>query len=335
MQPQPVFTFRLHTHAITGCHFLPALLVHSTLRHYFVSSDSSGAVCLWDLVTKRPVLEFKPHTDQVLRVSSVLLPRNWSPPEVNLDPATILDEDSDTTSGSKRGFPTKEETLCLVTHGRDNAIRFWNLNQALIDPVLETGKFVEAKTKRPSDEFSLELLCTVPVNSLNFCPVSVWDDGEVILLAFPNIIESAMLFSEPVMAVSTDFKAENAYVCAAENKFVKIGLKDDVIEEMTLEEKGVACVQVRADDKLFAIGCWDSSLRLYSCKTLKPLATLRVHRETVTTVAFANPKTINIIPNDNYADGPRFQLEIKKDETQKNYLLSGSRDCKLCLWELY
>ena len=84
--------------------------------------------------------------------------------------------------------------------------------------------------------------------------------------------------------------------------------------DITLQREGVSDIAVRRyDGKVFATAGWDHRVRLFAlgCGThskIRPLAVLRFHSESVTSVDF----------------GPRDGL-----------LASGSRDTRIALWKLY
>ncbi|KAG2425988.1 hypothetical protein HXX76_013359 [Chlamydomonas incerta] len=79
-------------------------------------------------------------------------------------------------------------------------------------------------------------------------------------------------------------------------------------KQIKLREAGTADVRIRADGKLFACGCWDGRVRLYSLRKREPLAVLKYHRSQVTAVAFS-PVT--------------------------RTLATASRDTAVALWSVY
>lgn len=64
---------------------------------------------------------------------------------------------------------------------------------------------------------------------------------------------------------------------------------------------------LRRDLRLLAAGCWDSTVRLFDCKSLKPLAVLKHHFKSVRAVAFS----------------------------PAHLLLTASEDKRLSLWKPY
>ncbi|EFJ47322.1 hypothetical protein VOLCADRAFT_47022, partial [Volvox carteri f. nagariensis] len=79
-------------------------------------------------------------------------------------------------------------------------------------------------------------------------------------------------------------------------------------QQLPLRAAGTADVRIRPDGKLFACGCWDGRVRLYSLRRREPLAVLKYHRNQVTAVAFS-PETM--------------------------MLASSSRDSTIALWSVY
>ncbi|PNH08003.1 ASTRA-associated protein 1 [Tetrabaena socialis] len=77
---------------------------------------------------------------------------------------------------------------------------------------------------------------------------------------------------------------------------------------LRLREAGTADVRIRPDGKLFACGCWDGRVRLYSLRKRQPLAVLQYHRGQVTALAFSPTRLL---------------------------LASASRDTTVALWSVY
>ena len=53
---------------------------------------------------------------------------------------------------------------------------------------------------------------------------------------------------------------------------------------------GNACIAIRDDGRVCAVGGWDGGIRLYSTKNLKPLGTLRYHKTSVQALVFAHSR---------------------------------------------
>ena len=79
------------------------------------------------------------------------------------------------------------------------------------------------------------------------------------------------------------------------------------VKNIEITNPGVSGVNIRGDEKLFAAGCWDSRLRLFSAKNLRPLAILCQHTGSIHCLAFAADNTLAV----------------------------GSNDCTISVWSLY
>lgn len=83
-------------------------------------------------------------------------------------------------------------------------------------------------------------------------------------------------------------------------------------KEIELKNPGIASVKIRKDRKILGTGGWDGRIRIYSWKTLKPLAYLSYHTQTINTVDFS---------------------EDLCDHGQ--LLAAGGKDSRISLWSLY
>jgi hypothetical protein len=75
--------------------------------------------------------------------------------------------------------------------------------------------------------------------------------------------------------------------------------------------KGLGCVVIRPDKKIFAVGGWDKRVRVYGFKNFKPLAILKQHTEAVHCLCYA------------------------LSDTKENLLISGSADTRIACWQIY
>jgi len=81
-------------------------------------------------------------------------------------------------------------------------------------------------------------------------------------------------------------------VCGNESHELTVFKFDSVANQLSVEKKfgitnaGVSRASIRPDGKILALGCWDGRVRLFSWKTLKPLAVLSEHQQTIHDVYF-------------------------------------------------
>jgi ASTRA-associated protein 1 len=89
---------------------------------------------------------------------------------------------------------------------------------------------------------------------------------------------------------------------------------------------GNGAIDIRYDGKVCAVGGWDGKIRLYSTKKGKSLGTLRYHRTSCQTVAFAHHYPESILSKDD-SDHDR-KLEIR------HWLIAGGKDGRISIWNL-
>ncbi|XP_046675491.1 guanine nucleotide-binding protein subunit beta-like protein 1 isoform X1 [Homalodisca vitripennis] len=85
--------------------------------------------------------------------------------------------------------------------------------------------------------------------------------------------------------------------------------------QAVITNKGVSCVAIRPDKKLFAAGCWDCRLRLFSMKSFKLLVVLQNHKEVIQDICYSSAKV---------------------NSFNSQWLLAAAgKDGRITLWDLY
>lgn len=59
---------------------------------------------------------------------------------------------------------------------------------------------------------------------------------------------------------------------------------------IALKNPGINCISIRRDQKVFSAGGWDGRIRIFSWKSLRPLAVLTDHKAAVTDISYSNDK---------------------------------------------
>ncbi|KAJ2958204.1 hypothetical protein NQZ79_g6213 [Umbelopsis isabellina] len=119
--------------------------------------------------------------------------------------------------------------------------------------------------------------------------------------------------SSPVLSVSARPDMNLLFSVCTDGVVVKSPLfeQDPAATKQTHTKSGLEQVCVRDDAKIIATAGWDNRIRVFSAKTLKPLAVLSFHRESIYAVAFAS------LPSDHH------------------YLVGGSKDHRISIWNIY
>ncbi|BGP26949.1 Astra associated protein 1 Asa1 [Rhodotorula toruloides] len=150
---------------------------------------------------------------------------------------------------------------------------------------------------------------------------------------------------DAVMSLAVTRDLRFAFTVAADHFVCKYRIFDVNEEEALLlrihieptDAPGKSAVAVRSDGKLLATAGWDGELRLYSVKSLQPLAVLSHHRSSLQALDFAP-----LEPDENcsLADG----YENSDDEEEggraqggraKAWVATGGQEAKVSLWEVY
>ncbi|XP_012261678.2 guanine nucleotide-binding protein subunit beta-like protein 1 [Athalia rosae] len=142
--------------------------------------------------------------------------------------------------------------------------------------------------------------------------VALWDIKEKSIISWLDIQECALtldfdvnLMRGIVGSVADKLQAFNL------NKAHTISLKSTI----PLKNSGTSVVVIRPDTKVFAAGGWDGRLRIFSFKTLRPLAVLDQHKTSIHDVTYSDSKV------DAWGS--------------KCLMAAGGKDGTVSLWDLY
>lgn len=134
--------------------------------------------------------------------------------------------------------------------------------------------------------------------------------------------------------------------------------EDKELKTVNTKHSGQQGLRIRSDGKVFATAGWDSRVRVYSGKTMKELAVLKWHKEGCYTVAFGEvnppaPQSASHNVEAEHLSGERSNQEQTSQEAapqrsiatvhqqrfqkiqQTHWLVAGSKDGKISLWDIY
>ncbi|XP_076390491.1 guanine nucleotide-binding protein subunit beta-like protein 1 isoform X2 [Megachile rotundata] len=86
-------------------------------------------------------------------------------------------------------------------------------------------------------------------------------------------------------------------------------------DKITLKNPGTSVITIRHDAKIVAVGGWDSRVRIFSWKSLKPLAVLNQHKDTIHDITFS--------------------LQKMKTYDDKYIMATAAKDGYIALWDIY
>ncbi|KAK3812940.1 MAG: WD40-repeat-containing domain protein [Benniella sp.] len=97
---------------------------------------------------------------------------------------------------------------------------------------------------------------------------------------------------QPVLALDISSDLSFAVSTGTDNILAKYDLFSQVqgvpeVTKVALKSNGITGTKIRKDDKIIGMAGWDGRVRIYSSKTMKPLAVLKYHRERLDCLDFA------------------------------------------------
>ncbi|KAL4784223.1 WD40-repeat-containing domain protein [Aspergillus varians] len=180
--------------------------------------------------------------------------------------------------------------------------------------------------------------------------------------------------SQPVLSIDLApsreyFLSSSADAVLAKHPIPRFGrsnTRETPLKSVNTKHAGQQGIRVRSDGKVFATAGWDSRVRVYSCKTMKELAVLKWHKEGCYAVAFGNiSSTATPAPALDADDtsgttteepqgeggnneekeiiqreGKEYSLaQVQRQRSLKvkntHWLVAGSKDGKISLWDIY
>ena len=123
---------------------------------------------------------------------------------------------------------------------------------------------------------------------------------------------------------------------------VKVVGKAEASKVVATKHSGQQDLKIRGDGRIFATAGWDKHVRVYSAKTLKELAVLQWHREGCYALAFANISVLGepaAAPKKELIEARSGLEKMKQERDEKvhntHWLIAGSKDGKISLWDVY
>lgn len=139
-----------------------------------------------------------------------------------------------------------------------------------------------------------------------------------------------LLWDLKSLSVLSEFQAED-YVSAIDfDPFKNRGIIANVTDTITIfainasqeltktssisiKNRGLNCAKIRRDAKIFCTAGWDSKIRVFSWKSLRPLAALTEHKGSVLDLVY-------------------FEDDV---DSCSNLMASGGSDGQICIWKIY
>ncbi|UZJ55940.1 hypothetical protein CBS101457_005260 [Exobasidium rhododendri] len=141
--------------------------------------------------------------------------------------------------------------------------------------------------------------------------------------------------TESIMAVAVSKDEDFAVSVAADHRVVRYDMSGKAEpKSIASNSAGHACIAIREDGELIAIGGWDGCVRLYNAD-LEQLGSLRYHKDTVQALSFVQSRDLAVNKQSGEDDDTDSGSESDgtSDDQTKHLLVSGGKEGRICLWK--
>uniref|UniRef100_A0A6M2DL34 Putative receptor for activated c kinase operophtera brumata n=1 Tax=Xenopsylla cheopis TaxID=163159 RepID=A0A6M2DL34_XENCH len=198
----------------------------------------------------------------------------------------------------------------LIVPEKDSVIKAYDMQAKL------TTKLVPDEAK----SFGI-VMCTKIIKLQNeICVLVAYESGDLLLWNLNKCkVLSSLKLSEFPITLDYDETANRGVYGSSSNIIHVFSIKLSTEElfkkcDINLKNDGINQVQIRYDKKVFASGGWDGCLRIFSWKSLRPLAVMNAHNGPINSISYS---------------------EDKISTWSKPILAAAGTDGNISLWDLY
>ncbi|XP_047352689.1 guanine nucleotide-binding protein subunit beta-like protein 1 isoform X3 [Vespa velutina] len=270
--------------------------IHSLL--FWINSDveylyagcASGKIYIWDLKRNRIFTQFDAGIDPCLTMHNInnnnLLVQQkcgsikiYSSSDSHWSINKIIDHDYHSFC---RCQVLSEDII--ITALRDSNVGLYSVKSSNMELTLYSSEV----------PFSKKLGEVMAIKPLPYTDQKVLVAYEIGLLVLWDVTAKKVLHCMDIescpMAIDFETSYMQGVIGSPSEKLEIFNLSSNTLTSkcaLTLKNPGTSVINIRPDRKLFTVGNWDGRLRIYSQKTLKPLAVLDQHKSTVHDVIYS------------------------------------------------
>ncbi|KAM9970050.1 hypothetical protein ACTFIR_001890 [Dictyostelium discoideum] len=142
-----------------------------------------------------------------------------------------------------------------------------------------------------------------------------YENGELLIWDLRNTsipLVSSKLHTEPILSFALSNNSTKGISGSGDTNIIEFNINYEskqfnITKTHKLNNGGISEIKIRNDEKIYATAGWDKRIRIFNFKKQTPLAILKYHTESVYSIDF----------------------------NSNNILASGSKDCKIALWDIY
>ncbi|XP_055386860.1 guanine nucleotide-binding protein subunit beta-like protein 1 [Condylostylus longicornis] len=314
LPPDPVFTLRC---AEMGS-------VNSVCFHHnerILAGTVKGSIHLWDLQTNRPFLNFEAGTNPITYLYHAEDSLFTQEKGGNIKCWTL----TNTGYELKKNYETTHIAFCKCDYIQNKDILIYPKSENSIGfAYLNDENMQEIPDLQPSETLKLgHITCLKAINRLGQdYIIAGYESGDIITWDIrSNKIVSSSKVNEFPMAIDFDVQS-NRGICGSANDRLEVisftprqSFDIKSVNELSIKNPGINCIKIRPDQKVFVSGGWDGRIRIFSWKSLRPLAVLTEHKSGgVMDICFSSGKV---------------------STWNANIMAAGGFDGQITLWDLY
>ncbi|KAK5578999.1 hypothetical protein RB653_008675 [Dictyostelium firmibasis] len=142
-----------------------------------------------------------------------------------------------------------------------------------------------------------------------------YENGELLIWDLRNTsipLVSTKLHNEPILSFALSNNSTKGISGSGDTNIIEFNINYEtkqfnITKTHKLNNGGISEIKIRNDEKIYATAGWDKRIRIFNFKKQIPLAILKYHTESVYSIDF----------------------------NSNNILASGSKDCRIALWDIY
>ncbi|KAI8097264.1 WD40-repeat-containing domain protein [Halteromyces radiatus] len=321
--PQPEYIFRGHQDDVNNVHFFND-------DKYIISCDASGIIIVWLFQTRRPLFQWKAHSAPCLSVHVYDQDKVVSQGRDNMIHVWQLDFNSNDSPRLVDSLPYDSITYCqlsLTKTNGDTMICFPSIASPFQMDIYNLTKRTWVIQNIGDQNNEQRRICMALQFMEQKYPIidilAGYENGTMVLwqchLETKNVrlVWQMHCHEKPVLCLIGSVIEGYALSGSLDNQVIKYDLTNgQIIKKIKTKKSGTASVALRKDNKIWATGGYDGNIRVYSVKTMKPLAILSYHRDSVYYVDFAKSWMIG-------------------QDNEQHWLVGCSKDHRISLWQIY
>ncbi|KAJ3934824.1 MAG: WD40-repeat-containing domain protein [Lentinula lateritia] len=178
-----------------------------------------------------------------------------------------------------------------------------------------------------------------------------YESGDITLRRYANIerqasvegkdwevIWNTKIHQEAIMAMQVSSDNRFALTVSADHVVGRYDLTASTLQDSSTtfrtKHPGNACIAIRDDGRVCAVGGWDGKIRLYSTKSFKPLGTLKYHKDGCQALSFVTSVSTTEQPeHDDHTDEDE-DMSAEDNLKRSRWLVSGGKDKRIAIWGL-